>query len=79
MCEFVFCEKTKSGRINTTQETQLVVVLLTDFFAKDDPSKFPFFYNIFEPGKNSRKLLLLKLILTAIAIQSSAVCCLLYL
>lgn len=45
---------------------------MTEFFAKDDASKFPFFFNLFEPGKNSRKFLLLKFILTGIAIQSSA-------
>lgn len=68
----MFCEKSKSTKINTTQEIQLLVILLTDFFAKDDASKFPFFFNLFEPGKNSRKFLLLKFILTGIAIQSSA-------
>lgn len=75
LSEFVFYEKTKSGRLNTTQETQLVVVLLSDFFSEfmDDPSKVIFFFNIFEPGKNSRKFLLLKFILTGIAIQSGPV------
>lgn len=73
MSEFVFCEKTKSGRLSSTQEAQLTVVLLSDFFSKDDPNKIPFFFSVFEPGKGSRKSLLLKFILTAIAIQSSAV------
>ena len=73
MNEFVFCEKTKNGRINTTQETLLVVVLLSDHFIKDDPSKIPFFFQVFELGKNSRKFLLLKFILTGIAIQSRPV------
>ena len=73
LSEFVFCEKAKSGRINSTQEAQLIVTLLSDFFAKDDPHKIPLFFNIFEPGKSSRKLLLLKFILTAIAVKSSAV------
>lgn len=73
MNEFVFCEKTKAGRINTTQEALLVVVLLSDYFIKDDPSKIPLFFSIFEHGKNSRKFLLLKFILTGIAIQSSPV------
>lgn len=71
--EFVFCEKTKLGRLNSIQEAQLTVLLLSEFFAKDDPNKIPFFFNIFEPGKNSRKFLLLKFILTAIAIERSAV------
>lgn len=75
LSEFVFFEKTKSGRLTTTQETQLVVVLLSEFFAEfmDDPNKRFFFFNIFEPGKNSRKFLLLKFILTGIAIQSAPV------
>lgn len=71
----MFCEKTKSGRINSTQETQLMVVLLSDFFVADhaDPSKIAFFFNIFELGKHSRKFVLLKFILLGVAIQSSAV------
>lgn len=73
LSEFVFLEKTKAGRVSSTQEAQLTVILLSEFFSKDDPNKIPFFFNIFEPGKSSRKLLLLKFILTAIAIQSSAV------
>lgn len=72
--EFVFCEKNKPARsINSTQEAQLTVVLLSDYFVKDDPNKIPFFFKIFDPAKPSRKSLLLKFILTAIAINSSAV------
>lgn len=75
LTEFVFCEKGKPGRLNPTQEIQLVVLLLSDFFVKDDEefSKFPFFIMLFEPGKKARQSLLLKFILTAIAIQSPAV------
>lgn len=52
-----------------------MVVLLSDFFVADhaDPSKIAFFFNIFELGKHSRKFVLLKFILTGVAIQSSAV------
>jgi hypothetical protein len=70
MNEFVFCEKTKSGRINTAQEALLIVVLQSDYFIKDDPSKIPLFFQIFELSKNSRKFLLLKFILIGIAVQS---------
>lgn len=47
------------------------MVLLSEFFAQATNEKIFFFYNIFEPGKNSRKFLLLKFILTGIAIQSA--------
>lgn len=48
------------------------MILLNEIFAVDDPSKPFLFFNIFEPGKNSRKYLLLKFILTAISIKSSS-------
>lgn len=77
LSEFVFCEKSKPGRLNSTQETQLVVILLSDFFTIEaDATRIPsaqLFFNIFEPGKNSRKFLLLKFILIAIAVQSPVV------
>lgn len=68
----MFLEKSKTGRISSFQELQLVVILLNEIFAADDPSKPFLFFNIFEPGKNSRKYLLLKFILTAIAIKSAS-------
>lgn len=52
-------------------EVQIVVCLLRDCFAVDDPTKPILFFNIFEPGKIGRKNVLLKFILTAIAIRSS--------
>lgn len=79
LSEFVFCEKPKGAiRLNSTQETQLVVILLSDFFTLEaDATRIPstqLFFNIFEPIKNSRKeFLLLKFILIAIAIQSPVV------
>lgn len=76
LCEFVFCEKSKC-RLNSSQETQLVVILLSDFFTIEaDATRIPstqLFFNIFEPGKNSRKFLLLKFVLISIAVQSPVV------
>jgi hypothetical protein len=69
--EFVF--DTKASRLTSTQELQLVVILLTDFFMRDDPARLALFFNIFEIGKNSRKSVLLKFIITAIGIQSKPV------
>lgn len=68
----MFLESSKTGLISSFQELQLVVILLNDIFAVDDASKPFLFFTIFEPGKNSRKYLLLKFILTAIAMKSSA-------
>jgi Domain of unknown function (DUF4507) len=68
--EFVFLEKSK--HLNSMQELQLVVCLLKDFFSIDDATKPILFFNIFEPGKNARKFVLLKFVLTAIAIRSSS-------
>jgi hypothetical protein len=48
-----------------------VICLLNDFFSVDDASKPLLFFNIFEPGKNARKYVLLKFVLTAIAVRSS--------
>lgn len=73
IAEFIFNERAKSGqRLNSTQEIALVLVII-EMFTKDDPSKLTLFYNLFEPGKSSRKYALLKLIITAIAADSPAV------
>jgi Domain of unknown function (DUF4507) len=72
LSEFIFLEKNKKF-LNSTQEIQLVVLLLSEVFVKDDAYKFPFFMILFEPGKKQRQTLLLKLILTAIATQSGTV------
>lgn len=59
--------------LNSTQELQLICILLNDFFTRDDPSKLAMFFHIFEIGKNSRKFILLKFILTAIAVKNGPV------
>lgn len=68
--EIVFMDN-KASRLNSTQELQFIVVLLTDFFIRDDPTKLALFFNIFEVGKNSRKFILIKFIIISIAIQNS--------
>ncbi|KAG5675519.1 hypothetical protein PVAND_005415 [Polypedilum vanderplanki] len=65
--EFVF-----DCRLTSTQELQLVVILLTDFFMHDDQTRLSLFFNIFEIGKNSRRSVLLKLIISALGIQSKS-------
>ena len=67
--DFVF----SSHLLNSTQELQLICILLNDFFNRDDASKLGLFFNIFEIGKNSRKFVLLKFIITAIAIGNGPV------
>lgn len=70
--EIVFMDN-KASRLNNTQELQLIVVLLTDFFIKDDLTRLPLLFNIFEVGKNSRKFVLIKFIIIAIALQNGPV------
>lgn len=70
--QFVFFENQKLCRTQDYQ-LQLVVLLLNDFFTRDDPARLALFFNIFEIGKNSRKAVLLKFILTAIAIDCGPV------
>lgn len=67
--DFVF----SAHLLNSTQELQLICILLNDFFTRDDPNKLGLFFNVFEIGKNSRKFVLLKFIITAIAIGNSPV------
>lgn len=61
------------SHFNSSQELQLLTILLTDFFNRDDPSRLNLFFNVFEVGKNSRKFVLLKFIITAIAVGNAAV------
>lgn len=62
-----------SHSLNSSQELQLMCILLTDFFTRDDPTRLNLFFNVFEVGKNSRKFVLLKFIITAIAVGNVAV------
>lgn len=62
-----------SHSLNSTQELQLTCILLTDFFTRDDPTRLSLFFNVFEVGKNSRKFVLLKFIITAIAVGNAPV------
>lgn len=70
--EFVFCDNIKS-RISSTDELKLIVILLSEFYTRDDPSRLALFFHIFEIGKNSRKFVLLKFIIVAIYIESKTV------
>ncbi|CAG9807970.1 unnamed protein product [Chironomus riparius] len=67
--EIIFMDN-KTSRLNRTQELQLIVALLTDFFTRDDPTRLGLFFNIFEVGKNSRKFILIKFIIISIALQN---------
>lgn len=70
--EIVFMDN-KASRLNSTQELQLIVVLLTEFFTRDDLTRLPLLFNIFEVGKNSRKFVLIKFIIISIALQNGPV------
>lgn len=59
-----------SHSLNSTQELQLTCILLSEFFTRDDPTRLALFFHVFghEVSKSSRKFVLLKFIITAIAI-----------
>jgi len=75
--DFIFSDKNNQIRLTATQEIELVLIII-DLFRIDDAGRLPFFFTIFCDIKNkssmsSRKNVLLKLILTAIALPSPSV------